>query len=71
MTGKKNDEDKDPECPDDTSTVYMEEGVIDRKIKVKKYYEVKEAECPDDTSPDEIEQNVGARNYYKNGDNDE
>ena len=50
----------------------MEEGVSDRKDdKNEEIDEEKEVECLDDTSPDEIEQNVGARNYYKNGDNDE
>ena len=34
---KKYDEDKDPEFPDDTSSVDMEEDVIDRKYESKKY----------------------------------
>ena len=37
MTRKQYDEDKDPKWPDDTSSVDIEEGVIDRKDKRRKF----------------------------------
>ena len=49
---------------DDTSPIYKEEGVNDRKDKKnKKYDEDKDPEYPDDTSADEMEEGVIDRKY--------
>ena len=48
---EKYDEEKEAECPYDTSPIKVEEGVSDRNDdKNEKYDEDKEAECPDETS---------------------
>ena len=63
----KNDEEKEAEIPDDTSTVDMEEGVNDRNDdNNEKYDEDKDKECPDDTSPIEVEEGVSDINDDKN-----
>ena len=67
MTTMKNDEEKESECPDDTSPVDMEEGVSDRKDdKNEKNDEEKYAECADDASPVDMEKGVIDRKYDKN-----
>ena len=56
----------EPECPYDTSTVDMEEGVNDRNYDKNKNTEGKEAECPDDTSTVDMEEGVNDRKYDNN-----
>ena len=64
---KKNDGEKGAECPDDTSTVEMEENVNDIKDENNEIYdEEKQAEFLDYTSPDDMEECVSDRNDDNN-----
>ena len=56
---EKYDEDKEAECPDDTSPIEVEEVLSDRNDdKNEGIDEGKESECLDDTYPDEMEEGV-------------